>query len=177
MSRRLVVAAAVVLSSFSSWAVRAAVAQNLVPDAHSALDSATVPVPLQPPVLAAAVTAEDHAQLPLPTDFAVPRTTGSHVSFMAPLYASTAALQILDVHSTLAGLSQGAREGNTLMSGVVSNRGAFVAAKIGVAAGTIWAASRIAKHNKLAAVATLIAIDSAYAFVVAHNYRIAHGGR
>jgi hypothetical protein len=94
---------------------------------------------------------------------------------MLSLYASTAIMQSLDVHSTLSALDAGAVEGNPLMGGIVGNRGAFIATKMAVAAGTIFAAKEVAKHNKLAAVVTLIAINSTYAYVVNHNYKVARG--
>jgi hypothetical protein len=95
-------------------------------------------------------------------------------SRLLPLYASTALLQALDVHSTLQVISRGGGEGNPLLQGVVSNRGAFVAAKAAVAASTIYAASRIARHSKIGAFVTLVGLNSAYAFVVSHNYKLAH---
>ena len=61
------------------------------------------------------------------------------------------------------------------MSGVTKHRGAFMATKAAVAAGTVFAVQRIAKRNKVAAILTGIAINSAYAMVVRHNYKIARG--
>jgi len=49
--------------------------------------------------------------------------------------------------------------------------------KAGAAAGIILAARSMAKRNKFAAVITLIGINSAYAAIVSHNYRVAHAGR
>jgi hypothetical protein len=93
------------------------------------------------------------------------------------LYASTAVLQGLDFHSTMAVLNRGGGEGNPLMAGVVRNKAAFLGVKAAVAAGSILAARKIGKRNKVAAVATLVAINSAYAFVVQHNYRVARSLR
>jgi len=87
------------------------------------------------------------------------------------LYAATATMQLLDVHSTMKALSSGAVEANPLMSGLVQHRAAFVAAKASVAAVTIYAANKIARNNKVGAIATMIAMNSAYAFIVANNYR------
>jgi Domain of unknown function (DUF5658) len=89
------------------------------------------------------------------------------------LYASTAVMQGLDVHSTMAVLKHGGGEANPLMGGLVTNKAAFIGVKAAVAAGTIMAAHKIGKRNKVAAVVTLVAINSAYAFVVQHNYRVA----
>jgi hypothetical protein len=93
---------------------------------------------------------------------------------LLPLYASTVLLQALDVHSTLQVLGHGGGEGNPLMQGMVSNKGVFVAAKAGVAAASIYAASRIAKRSKVGAIVTLVGLNSAYAFVVSHNYKLAN---
>jgi hypothetical protein len=109
---------------------------------------------------------------------AAPRRTtvfdSRHTTPLLPLYASTVLLQALDVHSTLRVLGHGGGEGNPLMQGVVSNRGVFVAAKAGVAAASIFAASRIAKRSKVGAIITLVGLNSAYAFVVSHNYKLAN---
>lgn len=89
------------------------------------------------------------------------------------LYASTAIMQGLDVHSTMAVLKHGGGEANPLMGGLVKNKAAFIGVKAAVAAGTIMAARQIGKRNRVAAIVTLVAINSAYAFVVGHNYRVA----
>jgi hypothetical protein len=102
------------------------------------------------------------------------RRTGSS-KLMTSLYASTVMMQALDVHSTLSALRSGATEANPLMDGVTGNHAMFVAVKAGVAASTILAARQISKRNKAAAVVTLVAINSAYALVVSHNYRVARG--
>src|SRR5262245_8728557 len=94
---------------------------------------------------------------------------------MTSLYASTVMLQALDVHSTMSALRSGATEANPLMQGATRNQAMFVAVKAGVAASTILAAKQLSKRNKTAAVATLVAINSAYALVVSHNYRVARG--
>ena len=92
---------------------------------------------------------------------------------MTSLYATTALVQGLDAHSTLKAISVGATERNPIMSFLTSHPPVFVALKAGAAAGLIVAGRRLAKHNKVHAAIALIAIDSAYAFIVAHNYRVA----
>jgi hypothetical protein len=92
---------------------------------------------------------------------------------MMPLYASVAALQALDVHSTLSAFRNGAHEGNPVMSAVTSTTPGFMAVKAGIAAGTILAVRNLAKHNKVAAIAALIGINAGYGFVVSHNYKLA----
>ena len=108
--------------------------------------------------------------LPIPP---VDRPRGSAV--LTSLYAATAIMQALDVHSTIKALDAGAVEANPLMSGVTKNRGAFMATKAAVAAGTVFAVQRIAKRSKVAAIVTAVAVNSAYAMVVRHNYKIARG--
>ena len=93
------------------------------------------------------------------------------------LFASTAAMQALDVHSTMTALNQGAVEANPLMKGLARNKTAFIAMKAGVAASTILATRNMAKRNKVAAIATMVAINSAYAMVVRHNYKVARNQR
>jgi Domain of unknown function (DUF5658) len=98
-------------------------------------------------------------------------------AFMTSLYTSTALMQGLDVHSTLLAFQHGARESNPLMAGITSNRAVFVATKAAVAVGTILAARSVSKHNKVMAAVTLVAINSAYALVVSHNYQVARAAR
>jgi hypothetical protein len=96
---------------------------------------------------------------------------------MLALYASTVALQALDVHSTLKGLNQGAVEANPIMTGITAHRPVFIAVKAALACSTVIAAHRIAKRNKVAAAAMLIAVNGVYAYVVARNYRVASSPR
>jgi len=119
----------------------------------------------------------DADQLP-PLQRPIDLTGSSHrssASGMMPFYVWTAAMQALDVHSTYAALDRGAVEANPLMGGMAGNKAAFIAMKAGVAATTIFATRNVARRNKVAAIATAVAINSAYAFVVSHNYRVARG--
>jgi hypothetical protein len=81
------------------------------------------------------------------------------------------------MHSTLTALNNGAREANPMLGGITQNRAAFMAVKAGIAATSIMAARQMAKHNKLAAIATMVGLNSAYAFVVSHNYAVARSLR
>lgn len=114
-------------------------------------------------------------QLPVAFNGEYPRQQPS--TLMRSLYVSTAVMQALDVHSTLRALDNGAIENNPLMTQVSRNKTAFIALKAGVALSTVMAARHMSKRNKVAAALTLIAINSAYAMVVNHNYRVARGGR
>jgi hypothetical protein len=98
-------------------------------------------------------------------------------ALMVSLYATTATMQALDAHSTIRALDNGAVEANPIMGGIANNRAALIATKAAVAAGTIYAAHNVAKKNKLAAALTLIGINSAYALIAHHNYRVARDRR
>jgi hypothetical protein len=94
------------------------------------------------------------------------------------LYAAQVALQALDIHSTYSAINKGAHEANPLMKGVVDNKGAMLAVKAGVAAGSILLAERMwKKGNRTAAVATMLVLNSITAVVVANNYKVASGLR
>jgi hypothetical protein len=111
-------------------------------------------------------------QVPLAPVVPVRPTFGGK-SLMTSLYATTALMQALDVHSTLSAIKAGAVEANPIMGRLSGNPGALVASKAAVAAVSIWAAHKISKKNKVAAVVTLVAVNSAYAMIVSHNYRLA----
>jgi hypothetical protein len=98
--------------------------------------------------------------------------TGKRPAALLPLYVSFAALQVADIRSTLSALDTGNREGNPVFDGLRSPS-AMVALKTGVAAGTTFAVERLRKRNPRTAVVLMIALNSAYAAIVAHNYAIA----
>lgn len=161
MFRRLLIALAVV--ALGTLTAPSAMAQErLQLDLSTAVSNAVVP----PVVLSV-------DQFPVTFDAGYRRQGPSHL--MTSLYASTAVMQALDVHSTLKALDRGAVEGNPLMTQVTGNKAAFIALKAGVAFSTVMAARNMSKRNKVAAVLTLVAINSAYAMVVNHNYRVANG--
>jgi Domain of unknown function (DUF5658) len=165
MSRRLFAVVAIVALSLAPGAVRNAAAQ----------ETGNTPNLDFMPALAASFAAPDVAEgVLLVPQFSIPEIKGRS-PVMGSLYAATAIMQALDVHSTLAAFNNGAVEANPLMSGVANHKVAFVAAKAAVAFGTIYAARQVAKHNKVAAIITLVAINSAYAFVISHNYKVARG--
>jgi len=90
------------------------------------------------------------------------------------LYASQIALQALDVHSTYSAIGNGAHEANPMMKGVVGNKGAMMAVKAGVAAGTIFLSEKMWRRgNRAGAIATMLVVNSVTAMVAAHNYRLA----
>lgn len=163
MLRRLFIALAIV--TVGTMTASVAQAQERVQlDLSTAVSNSVVP----PVVLSA-------SQLPIAFDTGYRRQGPSPL--MTSLYASTAVMQALDVHSTLQALGRGGVEGNPMMNGVTGNKGAFIALKAGVAFSTVMAARNMSKRNKVAAALTLVAINSAYAMVINHNYRVARGGR
>ncbi len=92
---------------------------------------------------------------------------------LLPLFASYAALQALDVHSTLQAMDRGAYERNAIVAPFVSRPAAFIAFKAGMTAATVFAAERLSKRNRIASYAVMIGLNFAYAAVVVHNYRVA----
>ena len=91
---------------------------------------------------------------------------------MTSLYVSFIALQGLDVHSTLAAMHHGARETNPAMAALADRPAALVALKAGTAAGVVYMTERVRRRSRLAAVLMMVAFNSAYATVVANNYRV-----
>jgi hypothetical protein len=91
---------------------------------------------------------------------------------LLPLYVSFTALQFADVHSTLSALDAGGREGNPVFTGLRSPA-AMLAVKTGLALGTTYAVERLRKRSPRTAVVLMIALNSAYAGIVAHNYAVA----
>ncbi len=86
------------------------------------------------------------------------------------MYVSFATLQALDIHSTRRAPEQGGREANPTVGGMLGSPAAFVAAKAGTTAAVYYAAERLWKRNKAAAIATMIGLNCAYTAIVAHNY-------
>ena len=90
---------------------------------------------------------------------------------LVPLYVSFGSLQALDVHSTTRALYHGAVEANPMMKGLAGNPVAFAAAKVAGSAGVIYAAEKMRKKHRKAAVVFMVAANAALALVVSHNYR------
>ena len=91
---------------------------------------------------------------------------------MSSLYASFITLQALDVHSTLRALNHGARESNPLIEPFAHNTAALIALKAGTTAGVLYMTDRVRRHNRVASIVIMAAANSAYATIVARNYRI-----
>ena len=93
------------------------------------------------------------------------------------LYASFAALQALDVHSTLTAVGAGRTEANPAVRGLVGQPATFIGAKLAATAGTVFLTERLWRKNRVAAVALMIAVNATYGVIVASNYRGAARGR
>jgi hypothetical protein len=91
---------------------------------------------------------------------------------LLPLYASFIALQGMDVHSTTRGLNRGAVEANPFMKDVAGNPGALIAVKAASTAGIVYGVEKLRKKNRAAAIAVMIGLNAATAYVVQHNYRV-----
>ena len=98
---------------------------------------------------------------------------GGRGLLLSSLYVSFATLQGLDAHSTILALNRGARESNAIVAPFADSRPALIALKAGTAAGVLYMTDRVARQNKLAGIVIMAAANSAYAMVVANNYRIA----
>lgn len=98
---------------------------------------------------------------------------GASTKPLVPLYVSLGVLQAFDVHSTTRALNAGGVEANPLMRGVANQPGALLAVKAGGAASTIWLTHKLARRNRTGAFIVMAAVNSAYAIVVANNYRAA----
>lgn len=101
-----------------------------------------------------------------------PSDSARRPRILVPLYASFAALQALDAHSTLAALHAGHREANPLMRGIADRPAALLAVKAAVACTTIYVAEKVRARSQLAAIALMAALNSVYATIVVRNYVI-----
>jgi hypothetical protein len=107
-----------------------------------------------------------------------PETTRPAV--LTPLEVAFAGLQALDVHTTLRASSHGGVEANPVVGALVSSPAAVIASKAAVTAGVFYVSEKLWHRHKVSAILTLLALDSGYAMIVAHNYsieaRARHGG-
>ena len=94
---------------------------------------------------------------------------GRRPSVLPVLYVSLAALQGFDAYSTTAALARGAQEANPMMRGVAGNSAAFWAVKAASTAGSIWAAERLWKTNRVGAIVTMVVVNGVAASVAARN--------
>lgn len=95
---------------------------------------------------------------------------------LASLYVSHVGLQAADVLSTSAALERGGREMNPFLP-FASNKAAMFAVKAAASAATIYLSEKMARKNRVGSIVMMAAINSAYAMIVAHNYRVARSLR
>lgn len=114
-----------------------------------------------------------------PVDLPRARPAGEDfsTSLRRSMYVSFAALQVMDVVSTRKALSNGATEANPAMAGLAGNSAAFVAVKAGTAAATTFFAERLARKHPRRATILMAVLNTAYAAIVVHNYRVAGSNR
>jgi len=118
---------------------------------------------------AAPSDSKDEAMPPL--KLATPRSSfpTGRVALSA-LYAGFVAFQAYDVYSTNKAISNGAREVNPQMRGVVQNPLAFIGLKVAVTAGSIVQTERFWRgQHKVAALALMAASNGIMMAVAAHN--------
>ena len=167
--RLAVVALAVVAAAWPSWAW----AQQPGDGAAGAGTSGTViTAPGQLPLLRGGLEAAPVVEAGSSSaQVSLPGGPARRPKALPMLYASFGALQALDAATTFRALDRGATEANPALAGFASNRGAMVAVKAASFASTVYLTERLWKKNRVAAVVTMVCVNSAYAAIVAHNYR------
>jgi hypothetical protein len=115
----------------------------------------------------------DRASAPLSRPLEVQVPTARRPAALVPLYISFGALQAADLHSTLRALDAGGREANPLMGGIAGSPGAMIAVKAAASAATIVAVEHLRKKHRVAAVVTMVALNTLYATLAVHNYSVA----
>ena len=99
--------------------------------------------------------------------------TRGRPAVLLPLYISFGVLQVVDTVSTLEALKHGGRGANPVVAPFASNAGALYSLKVVTTVGSIWAAEKLWKRNRAAAIVTMLAVNAGYAWVAHHNYQIA----
>jgi hypothetical protein len=139
----------------------------------------TAPTLLPVSVTALSPSIFDEAVQRPPIELAGPRQDqpSDMTALRRGLYASFAALQIMDGVSTRQALNSGAREANPAMGAVAKNGAALFAVKAGTAAATMFFAEKLAKKHPKRAAILMAVLNAGYAAVVMHNYRVARAAR
>ncbi len=141
---------------------------------------------IPPSMLADVLTAPVAPAAPVSAPFAAPSQAPaaplSAAPFSAPslrrsLYVSFAALQLMDAVSTNKAISAGGVEANPAMAGIVKNKTAFMAVKAGTAVAAAFFSEKLAKNHPRRATILMAVLNTAYAGIVAHNYRVARASR
>jgi Domain of unknown function (DUF5658) len=192
-STRAAVAAAVAIVALTSFPALGFGAERVAGTAMPAVDFTLASdgtyvagvVPSIPPRMLADVMAAPAAPAspaPVaqrPIDMAMPRGEGgfSETTLRRGMYGSFAALQIMDAISTNKALSAGGVEANPAMSGVVKNKNAFMAVKVGAAVATAFFSEKLAKNHPRKATILMAVLNVAYAGIVVHNYNVSRSAR
>jgi hypothetical protein len=92
---------------------------------------------------------------------------------MFSMYAMYGTLQALDAHSTLQALDNNAVEANPVIKSMADSPAALVSFKAATSVGVLYLLERLRKKNPKAAFFLALGVNSAQAYVVAHNYRAA----
>jgi hypothetical protein len=132
-------------------------AQESSPLSTSSLASIEAPIERHDPVIARAAEPSRPPRL----------------GVVLPLYASFAALQALDAYSTTRALRSGGVERNPLLGDLADRPAALYAVKAGVTVSTIFLTEKLRVKHRVGAIVLMAALDSFYATVVVHNYRVA----
>lgn len=90
---------------------------------------------------------------------------------LMPLYAMQFTLNGLDVHSTMQALKAGHREANPLFADGSARK--MIGAKLASSALSVFAAEKLWKKNRVAAVLMMASVNAGLTVVVANNYRVA----
>lgn len=106
-----------------------------------------------------------------------PAAPVSAPSFRRTMYVSFAALQVMDAVSTSKAIGAGGVEANPAMAGIVKNKTAFMAVKVGTAAAAAFFSEKLAKNHPRKATVMMVVLNVAYAAIVTHNYRVARANR
>jgi hypothetical protein len=119
-----------------------------------------------------AATAIETAALPV-LPVRVPAAVHSSSHALPLLYTGMIAVQALDIVSTHQALSRpGTYEANPIF-GSAGSLSSQIAMKAAATAGIIVLCERVKKTNRIAAIVTMVALNSMYATVAAHNFSIA----
>jgi uncharacterized protein DUF5658 len=102
---------------------------------------------LAPPPPAFQDVAADHAGAPAVLVASTREALPDRPAVLTPLYVSFAALQLLDIHSTLRAPDFGAREANPLVTGLLASPAAFVATKAVVTTSLIYMSERLRRRH------------------------------
>ena len=162
------------------WGVSPAAAQSRpeTPEAKPVVDvsSATVPIFVPTATLPSSWFEELRAQtVPIPQPVTPSRLETP--ALRRGLLVSFGALQALDAHSTIKVLKAGGREVNPLMAAIAKNTGTVIAIKAGTAVATAYFAERLSREHPKRVLVVMAVLNTVYAVVVAHNYRVARAGR